>query len=81
MASTTTSSELDPTNFKAMIDQVVGAYPNVQVVATTLRRATTANRNDWGAVAYAEGAFHLATARPTSRSSIASAAATGSRPG
>jgi 2-dehydro-3-deoxygluconokinase len=56
-------SELDPTHFKAMIDQVVGAYPNVRVVATTLRRATTANRNDWSAVAYNEGTFHLATAR------------------
>ncbi len=56
-------SELDPTNFKAMIDHVVSAYPNVQVVATTLRRATTANRNDWSAVAFADGAFHSASPR------------------
>ncbi len=56
-------SELDPTNFKAMIGEVIDAYPNLQVVATTLRRATTANRNDWGAVAYAEGSFHHATTR------------------
>ena len=51
-------SELDPTNFKAMIGEVIDTYPNLQVVATTLRRATTANRNDWGAIAYADGAFH-----------------------
>jgi 2-dehydro-3-deoxygluconokinase len=57
-------SELDPTNFKAMITDVIDTYPNLQVVATTLRRATTANRNDWGAVAYADGAFHHATTRP-----------------
>ena len=51
---------LDPTNFKVMIDEVVGAFPNIQIVATTLRQATTANRNDWGAVAFAEGTFHEA---------------------
>ncbi len=62
--STTTSSELDPTNFKMMIDHVVSTYPNVQVVATTLRRATTANRNDWSAVAFGDDAFHHATPRP-----------------
>ena len=56
-------SELDPTNFETMIDQVVSAFPNVQVVATTLRRATTATRNDWSAVVYADGGFHSATAR------------------
>ena len=46
-----------------MIGEVVGAFPNIQVVATTLRQATTANRNDWGAVAFAEGAFHQARRR------------------
>ncbi|QBI19470.1 sugar kinase [Egibacter rhizosphaerae] len=56
-------AELDPTNFKRMIGEVVGAFPNVQVVGTTLRHATTANRNDWGAIAYAQGAFHQATTR------------------
>ena len=57
-------AELDPTNFKMMIDHVVSTYPNVQVVATTLRRATTANRNDWSAVAFGDDAFHHATPRP-----------------
>ena len=57
-------AELDPTNFKVMIDEVVGAFPNIQIVATTLRQATTANRNDWGAVAFAEGTFHEARTRP-----------------
>ena len=47
-----------------MIGEVIDTYPNLQVVATTLRRATTANRNDWGAIAYADGAFHHATTRP-----------------
>src|SRR6185436_12596628 len=40
-------SELDPANFKKMIDAVVAAYPNLRVVGTTLRNATTATVNDW----------------------------------
>jgi 2-dehydro-3-deoxygluconokinase len=34
-----------------------------QVVATTLRRATTATRNDWGAICYSDGDFFQATTR------------------
>jgi 2-dehydro-3-deoxygluconokinase len=33
------------------------------VVATTLRKATTANRNDWGAICFADGVFHEAKTR------------------
>jgi 2-dehydro-3-deoxygluconokinase len=32
-------------------------------VATTLRRATTATRNDWGAICYSDGDFFQATTR------------------
>jgi 2-dehydro-3-deoxygluconokinase len=56
-------SALDPANFGRMIAQVVGAYPNLKVVATTLRVATTAGRNDWGAVCWMDGRLHEATAR------------------
>jgi len=55
---------LDPAAFGRMIDRVISAYPNVQAVATTLRAATTATRNDWGAVCWAEGTLHQATRRP-----------------
>ena len=47
-----------------MIEAVVGAYPNLSVVATTLRNARTATRNDWGAVCWAQGELHTATPRP-----------------
>jgi 2-dehydro-3-deoxygluconokinase len=57
-------SDLDPTSFEQMIGEVVDAFPRVQVVGTTLRRATTASRNDWGAIVYGDGAFHEATPRP-----------------
>jgi 2-dehydro-3-deoxygluconokinase len=55
---------LDPAAFGQMIDRVVETYPNVRAVATTLRVATTATRNDWGAVCWADGRLHEATRRP-----------------
>ncbi|MBM4029415.1 MAG: sugar kinase [Planctomycetes bacterium] len=57
-------STLDPTNFKRMIEAAVQEFPNFKAVATTLRNARTATRNDWGAVLYAEGKFYDATPRP-----------------
>jgi len=57
-------SALEPANFGRMIEHVVAAYPNLRVVATTLRAARTATRNDWGAVCWAGGRLYLATARP-----------------
>src|SRR5580693_2646179 len=41
-------SALDPEAFKQMIRRVIADFP-FKVVATTLRKATTATRNDWGA--------------------------------
>jgi len=46
--------------FQAMIGKVTEAFPNIQAVATTLRVATTATRNDWGAVFWMDGEFHHA---------------------
>ena len=57
-------SKLDPANFKKMITEVVKEFPNLKVVATTLRNAKTASVNDWGAVIYTDGQFHEATLRP-----------------
>jgi 2-dehydro-3-deoxygluconokinase len=56
-------SKLDPANFRKMIERVVKQYPNFEVVATTLRNATTASVNDWGAVCYCAGDFYQAPAR------------------
>src|SRR5690348_3903256 len=44
-------SELDPATFLGMIDGVVGRYPQIQAVATTLREVHSATRHRWGAVA------------------------------
>lgn len=56
-------SALEPANFARMIDEVVRAFPNLSVVATSLRRATTASRNDWGGVCAVDGRLHEATQR------------------
>lgn len=54
---------LDPANFGRMIDRVVAEYPNLRVVATTLRNAKTATRNDWSALCWVGGVQHEATPR------------------
>ncbi|HEY8471477.1 MAG TPA: sugar kinase [Natronosporangium sp.] len=52
-------------SFQRMIGQVTEAYPNFQVVATTLRAVKTATINDWGAIAWSkETGFVQATDRP-----------------
>jgi len=48
--------------FRHMIAEVVKDFP-FQVVATTLRKATTATLNDWGAICYADGKFYEAQHR------------------
>lgn len=56
-------SKLDVANFQRMIERAVAEFPNLKVVATTLRHARTATRNDWGAVCYADGQLHQASPR------------------
>lgn len=56
-------SQLDPANFMAMIEKVVAEFKNLKVVATTLRHARTASRNDWGAIAWYDGRFYQASQR------------------
>jgi len=58
------ASSLDPANFKTMIREVTQQFPNLAVVATTLRVVKSATINDWGAVAWADGQFVEATHRP-----------------
>ena len=57
-------ADLDLEQFKAMIRQVVAEFPNLRVVATTLRHAKTATVNDWSAIAWADGEFFTSLPRP-----------------
>lgn len=51
-------SHIELDKFKNMIKKVVETYPNFKAVATTLRNAKTASKNDWSAVLYVDGEFH-----------------------
>jgi 2-dehydro-3-deoxygluconokinase len=55
---------LDPSAFESMIEEATRQFPNLKVVATTLREVHSATRNDWGAVAWSvESGFVHATPR------------------
>ena len=56
-------SALDPANFSQMIEKVVDVFPNLRLVATTLRNAKTATRNDWGAICWQDGELSVAPHR------------------
>ena len=53
-------SKLETAAFFETIDLVVKRFPNVKVVATTLREVASTNRHDWGAVAWIDGKRHVA---------------------
>jgi 2-dehydro-3-deoxygluconokinase len=54
------ASKLDPDAFFATIDQVVARYPNIKVVATTLREVHSTNHHAWCAVAWINGERYMA---------------------
>jgi 2-dehydro-3-deoxygluconokinase len=48
-------SKLDPDKFFQMMDRVVAQFPNIKLLATTLREVHSANRHDWAAVLWLRG--------------------------
>jgi 2-dehydro-3-deoxygluconokinase len=56
-------SNLDPANFKKMIDVARSAFPNFQAIATTLRNVKSASINEWSATLWMDGHFHQAQQR------------------
>jgi len=55
--------KLEPSAFKRMVGQVAKSYPNLKVIATTLRTAKSATVNDWGALCWSGGTIYEATSR------------------
>jgi 2-dehydro-3-deoxygluconokinase len=53
-------SKLDPSTFFGMIDKVIAKYPQVKIVATTLREVHSTNRHSWSAVAWINGKTYSA---------------------
>jgi 2-dehydro-3-deoxygluconokinase len=52
-------SKLDPSAFFGMIGDVTAKFPNIKVVATTLREVHSTNRHSWGAVAWIDGKTYV----------------------
>jgi 2-dehydro-3-deoxygluconokinase len=52
-------ADLDPENYRTVAEKVVKAYPNVQVVGTTLRHVKTAMLNDWQTVMLYKGKYYV----------------------
>ncbi|OGV71665.1 MAG: ribokinase [Lentisphaerae bacterium RIFOXYA12_FULL_60_10] len=48
-------SKLDPSVFFGMMGTVIKDFPNIKMVATTLREVHSTNRHDWGAVLWLDG--------------------------
>ncbi len=53
-------SKLDPSAFFSMIDNVIDKYPQIKVVATTLREVHSTNRHSWSAVSWVNGKTYTA---------------------
>lgn len=50
-----TKSKLDPSAFYGMIGRVIDKFPQIKIVATTLREVHSTNHHSWGAVAWIDG--------------------------
>src|SRR6187431_1832007 len=55
--------ELDTASYGVMLERVVREYPNLKVVATSLRTVRSASANDWGGLVFADGRAREATLR------------------
>ena len=52
-------SKLDTNTFVGMIEEVVKDFPNIKIVATTLREVRSSNKHNWGVVAWVDGKTYL----------------------
>src|SRR5689334_14866482 len=53
-------SKLDPSAFIGMIGKVTAKFPQIKIVATTLREVHSTNRHSWAAVAWIDGKTYTA---------------------
>jgi 2-dehydro-3-deoxygluconokinase len=56
-------TQLDPKAYESMLFEVLSKFPNLKLAGVTLRRASTATRNDWGAMICAQGSSWMAPVR------------------
>lgn len=53
------SGELDLSKYEKLTDRVMAEYPDLSVLAVTLRESFSADRNDWSACLRDRSAFHV----------------------
>jgi 2-dehydro-3-deoxygluconokinase len=46
---------LDTAAYRRMIERIVKDFPNIKLIATSLRSAHSANQNSWGGICWSEG--------------------------
>ncbi|HSM25114.1 MAG TPA: sugar kinase [Anaerolineaceae bacterium] len=51
----TAASKLDPSVFFGMIEETVNLFPQIKIIATTLREVHSTNHHSWSAVAWING--------------------------
>ena len=51
---TSNYAEINKDSYAHMVKKVVATYPNLEIVATTLRKVHTASLNDWSAILWAK---------------------------
>jgi 2-dehydro-3-deoxygluconokinase len=56
-------SELEAQTYAVMLEAVVRDYPNLKVIATSLRGVKSATVNDWGGICYAGGRIYESDVR------------------
>jgi 2-dehydro-3-deoxygluconokinase len=56
-------STLGGAPYGRMAADVVRVFPNIQIIATSLRTARSATRNDWGGICYTDGRLYEALTR------------------
>jgi 2-dehydro-3-deoxygluconokinase len=57
-------SRLEVASYESLLNRVAERYPNLKLIASTLRTAHTATQNDWGAIALYEGKIIGVPQRP-----------------
>ena len=55
-----TKTKLDPDAFFTMIERALEKFPNIKMVATTLREVHSTNRHEWGALMWLDGERYVA---------------------
>jgi 2-dehydro-3-deoxygluconokinase len=56
--------ELNPDAYAEMVERASGVYPNLRVIASTLRTVKTATINDWSAICRADGKIYRGISFP-----------------